>query len=1016
MSNLKYLDKTGLSYFWGKVKGIVSPKADKVSSPTSGHLAGLNSSGNITDSGISADDVKNAVSLTYSQLKSLRDNSQLIPGKLYRITDYVATTIDAESRSASHPFDILVFAKDESHIFEEGGAALHSGDTYFANTKFQAWRVWYCLDNDTTRFDWADTTNGKGVVYRLIDEWENDIPYDFKGIQFKRYKVTAASGFTDYLSGLNGLYIGLSGTQSYGLDIDSSDYKWYYTFSKLGSTFADEIVDDSILGTGSGMTKMERTAYDSEANSLNNNVFANGVAVENFMKSINANYEGIVSEICDNASFGMNANNNTILGPISNLYAESQFRKNIIVGVFRHHDISTDFEYNTIAVGRDNAFCVIAHYVRQNVVFIEGALLHINVASGCYGNKIKTTDSVRICSLNPGFLNNTIVSSCEIWGVTTFSFEENIITASSLFNNIIFGSSFRNNTIVGSVYETEFKSNVYQNVFGGANNNIALYRSVIGQNFGQNECYGTIMNCKFFGQIINCSFNGPINACNFDAFLQYITVPAGTNSTRFAAVDVKGNIRGASNSGITLNDSRFRLASVGGISRRVTIEGQANGDIVATWKENGMVTGIKTSDKGATWTSLPPIGTNIKDLSLYDYQQHALILRETANTYIVPRTTNAWYKIPLVYGNGIHKGEKNPAAYTRQGTDYTADFVNHLGNTLTSPFIEENTGCVAASCGLLWQTSAQFIDSVGIEDGVDCRYLRFHVNSPAAVGSDAVLYVKDANNDIIWSWMIWAPASLLSVDRVTNYTGVHYDFLSENLGALVDNTSYRINPHYQWGRKDPMCPPAAYNSTSNLTLYDISGNTYSGFGVLGTDGDQSAQKTVANAIKNPNLFFVRYDTTIHNWNNLSWFNNFWNAAMTDSGDLADNQATAIKTIYDPCPAGFMLPAGRAWTGFTTTGSNTSTASEFNVIGSFSAGWNFKKDAQDTVGTYYPASGCRRYGSGGLGSVGSYGYCWAFAPYSQTYARYLYFYSGGVLPLNGTARALGFSVRPSRELT
>ena len=40
---------------------------------------------------------------------------------------------------------------------------------------------------------------------------------------------------------------------------------------------------------------------------------------------------------------------------------------------------------------------------------------------------------------------------------------------------------------------------------------------------------------------------------------------------------------------------------------------------------------------------------------------------------------------------------------------------------------------------------------------------------------------------------------------------------------------------------------------------------------------------------------------------------------------------------------------------------------------------------------------------------------SFAPDSQTHARYLYFFSGYVSPLDNTLRSLGFSVRPSREL-
>lgn len=57
MTQVKYLDNTGLASVWSKVKGIVTPKADKVSGATAGHLAGLNSSGNLTDSGLPASNI-----------------------------------------------------------------------------------------------------------------------------------------------------------------------------------------------------------------------------------------------------------------------------------------------------------------------------------------------------------------------------------------------------------------------------------------------------------------------------------------------------------------------------------------------------------------------------------------------------------------------------------------------------------------------------------------------------------------------------------------------------------------------------------------------------------------------------------------------------------------------------------------------------------------------------------------------------------------------------------------------
>ena len=126
------------------------------------------------------------IEITWSDLKAKRDAGELTLGQLYRITDYQCTTTQSDTKSAGHQFDIIVLALSKNTLSEQAYAALHSGDTYFANNNLSAWKLWYCLDNDTTRFDWADSTNGKGVIYRMIDEFNNDVPYDFKNIQFYR--------------------------------------------------------------------------------------------------------------------------------------------------------------------------------------------------------------------------------------------------------------------------------------------------------------------------------------------------------------------------------------------------------------------------------------------------------------------------------------------------------------------------------------------------------------------------------------------------------------------------------------------------------------------------------------------------------------------------------------------------------------------------------------------------------------------------------------------------------------
>ena len=138
----------------------------------------------------------NLVNTTYSELKSLRDSSKLISGRWYRITDYECATTQENTRSAGHQFDILVLATSEGTLSEEARAIRHEGDTYFQDSNLNAWKIWYTLDNDTAQYGWADAENGKGVIYRMIDEFQNDCPYDFKNILFNDYEGGGLDWYT----------------------------------------------------------------------------------------------------------------------------------------------------------------------------------------------------------------------------------------------------------------------------------------------------------------------------------------------------------------------------------------------------------------------------------------------------------------------------------------------------------------------------------------------------------------------------------------------------------------------------------------------------------------------------------------------------------------------------------------------------------------------------------------------------------------------------------------------------
>ena len=197
-----------------------------------------------------ADYLKGIQHVTYAQLVTLRNNSGLVAGQWYRITDYITTVAnDTEARSAGHPFDLLVMATSANTLSEEAKAIKSSRDSngYFADANLNAWKVWYCLDNDTTRFQWADAENGKGVIWRMIDEWQNDCPYDFKNVQFKRYCVYDDSPHGE-LEALDGQYYGYNGDMNNVHIDDEEDFVWAYTFTLIDEN--DDYVDYSIKKEG----------------------------------------------------------------------------------------------------------------------------------------------------------------------------------------------------------------------------------------------------------------------------------------------------------------------------------------------------------------------------------------------------------------------------------------------------------------------------------------------------------------------------------------------------------------------------------------------------------------------------------------------------------------------------------------------------------------------------------------------------------------------------------------------
>ena len=440
----------------------------------------------IEDDIISAPDAtKLSVKITWSELKALRDNSQLVAGTWYRITDYNCTTIQEGTRSAEHPFDVIVRADSENKLNEEAFAIQHEGDTYFTNSKLSAWRLWYCLDNDTTRFAWADETNGKGVIYRMIDEFNNDIPYDFKNIQFLR-KFDSDKGLWSTVP-----------TDNTGVPC--------YTFSSSGNSATTSFTDMSLLASNRIYSNSIGNYVNNNKQTLNNNCF--------FGSSCYSNSFGIN---CYNNSFGKGCDSN-ILG--NNCYSNS-FGSNCDGNSFGNNCYSNIFGNNCYS----NSFgsrCYLNSFISSCFRNTFGNYCYRNTfgnncGSNTFENNCVSNTFGNDCSSNTfgnNYQNNTFGNDCS----------SNTFGNICLFNS--FGSNCSSNSFGNDCLFNSFGNNCDGNSFGSRCNNIKFASDSSAStkyHFYQNNHFGD--GCYYI------LFKGTGTASNTQQ-VQYYNFAQGTRGT-----------------------------------------------------------------------------------------------------------------------------------------------------------------------------------------------------------------------------------------------------------------------------------------------------------------------------------------------------------------------------------------------------------------------------------------------------------------------------------------------------
>ena len=208
-----------------------------------------------------------------------------------------------------------------------------------------------------------------------------------------------------------------------------------------------------------------------------------------------------------------------------------------------------------------------------------------------------------------------------------------------------------------------------------------------------------------------------------------------------------------------------------------------------------------------------------------------------------------------------------------------------------------------------------------------------------------------------------------------------------------------ITTLYQFGRKDAFPGVDKSKLATNSHFTENAGDNMS----------------IMNGIQHPDFYYIGGS----NWNSNYGYYNLWSADNTViGGSNVGNDNLVVKTVYDPSPVGFKMPANNAFTGFTADGKNEGT---MNVDGtdvkqtfSNNFGHNFWTSSSKTATINFPASGFRFSNGGSLTDVGRSGYYWLAVPGSSSNGCDLLFHSFNVRPLSDDARSFGFAVRPVSE--
>ncbi len=257
---------------------------------------------------------------THAQLYALVSNEELIPGANYLISDYRTTYTQPVSNFAMQGDmePLVVRAVSTSEFDPVAVSTLHPKDIIYYDINSSQSRVPGCT---------------KGYIYRRIDTiLNNDLPFDFRQVKFRRWKITSAGSYP------NSGYASPQSTTFNGLSVDANDYNDYYFFNGLASTY----YNNKIEANQSNLLAECNSVVDGgfQDNKVASAFKGNTISTDFKRNTIMGLFQfNIIRGQCADNVFHTTVNNN---------YIDSYFQSNIFLGYFTTNVIGVHFKSNML--------------------------------------------------------------------------------------------------------------------------------------------------------------------------------------------------------------------------------------------------------------------------------------------------------------------------------------------------------------------------------------------------------------------------------------------------------------------------------------------------------------------------------------------------------------------------------------------------------------------------------------------------------------------------------------------